>query len=235
MVCRLKMFLSAYQDFRSAFSPSWIPCHEFRVCTWLFSYQICYCFTVRKSPAVRASCNNTQPQDYPEPPLHCHTEVHGQETLVPWRDLWSSLAGSGPAPLSRNWWGPRERPGIGSGHCRSSLDTQSRQKHVSDEGLEGNRGVESGTDYTWGFSYFRGSVCNIPKAPNLRALNQTHFLSHMGSAGEAYINSKLSLLWGKVFSAPMTSSCQMYIISGLWELHVARLHWLHVYRKHTSL
>ena len=32
------------------------------------------------------------------------------------------------------------------------------------------------------------------QGPNLRALNQTHFLSHMESAGETYTNGKLSLL-----------------------------------------
>lgn len=84
---------------------------------------------------------------------------------VPLRDLWSSLARSSPDPLSHSWWGPRERPGTGSGHCMSSLDTESRQKSVSDERLEGNRGVESGAGYIWGFSYFGGSTCSIPTSP----------------------------------------------------------------------
>ena len=110
-------------------------------------------------------CRQSQLPILAPPPSLCHTEVHGREASVPLRDLWSSQARSGPAPLSRSWWGPRERPGTGSGHCMSSLDTQSRQKSVSDEGLEGNRGVESGAGYTWGFSYIGGSACNIPTSP----------------------------------------------------------------------
>lgn len=195
----------------SAFSTFWLPCLEFRVCTWLLSYQIWYCFTVRKSPAVRASCHNTHPpspKDHPQPPPPCHTEVHGREALVPWRDLWSSLARSGPAPLSRSWWGPRERPGTGSGHCMSSLDAQSRRKYVSDEGWEGNRGVESGEEYTWGFSYFRRSACNIPTSPQSQSpQSDTLPVSHGVCQGSMYTNGKLSLLWGNVFCAPHAFSC----------------------------
>lgn len=80
--------------------------------------------------------------------------------LIPLRDLWSSQARSSPRPQYRSWWGPRERPGTGSGHCMSSLDTRSRQKSVSDDGLEAE--VGSGAAYTHGFSYFGGSACNIP-------------------------------------------------------------------------
>lgn len=99
--------------------------------------------------------------------------------MVPLRDLWSSLVRSGPPPQNRSSKEPRERPGTGSGHCMSSLDTRSKRKSVSDEGLEGNRGVESGAGYTQGFSYFGGTACkHSNKPPNLRVFNQTHFLSH---------------------------------------------------------
>lgn len=172
----------------------------------------------------RVSCS------YSPSPCCCHTEVHGQEASVPLRDLWSSLARSGSAPLSRSWWGPRERPGTGSGHCMSSLDTQNRQKSVSDEGLEGNRGVESGTEYTWGFSYIGGSACNIPTSPpNLRALNQTHFLSHMASTSETH------KLMGECF---LCSPC-LFLLSVLlsmdWGSNMSPEEAVFKYREHKNL
>lgn len=140
--------------------------------------------------------------------------------LVPLRDLWSSLARSSSAPLSRSWWGPRERPGTGSGHCMSSLDTRSRQKSVSDEGLVGNREVESRAGYTWGFSYIGESACNIPASPppNLRALNQTHFLSHMASGSESHELMASFLCYEGLFSVLHRAfPAECAFINGLWE------------------
>lgn len=48
------------------------------------------------------------------------------------------------------------------------------------------------------------------QAPNLRALNQTHFLSHMKSARETNANNKLSLLWKNVFWALHNFSSWVY-------------------------
>lgn len=132
--------------------------------------------------------------------------------LVPLRDLWSSLARSSSAPLSRSWWGPRERPGTGSGHCMSSLDTRSRQKSVSDEGLVGNREVESRAGYTWGFSYIGESACNIPASPPPQSQSpQSDALPVSYGVWQwiTWTNGKLSLLWGIVFCAPQGFSCRV--------------------------
>lgn len=164
---------------------------------------------IRKSPAVRVS--------WPNPPPR-HTEVRGQEASIPLRDLWSSLARSGPAPQSHSWWGPRERRGTGSGHCMSSLDAHSRQKSVSDEGLEGSRGVESGAGYTWGFSYFVGSACNIPTSPRSQSPQSDALPVSYGVCwGNTYTNGKLPYV--RMFSVlPIAFSCWVYFINRLEQL-----------------
>lgn len=170
------------------------------------------------------------------PPLpFCHTEVRGQEASIPLRDLWSSLARSGPAPQSHSWWGPRERQGTGSGHCMSSLDAHSRQKSVSDEGLEGSRGVESGAGYTWGFSYFVGSACNIPTSPRSQSPQSDALPVSYGVCwGNTYTNGKLPYV--RMFSVlPTAFSCWVYFINRLEELQGTWGGWLLVWRENKDL
>lgn len=63
-----------------------------------------------------------------------------------------------------------------------------------------------------------GDQCaTFQQAPNLRALNQTHFLSHMESAREAYINGKPSAIeecyWllTPIFSFKCAIKCILFI------------------------
>lgn len=87
-----------------------------------------------------------------------------QEVCIPWRDLWSSLEGSSPAPQIHSWWVPREILGTGSGHYMSSLDTVGKQKSVSGERLKEKQGVEHSVGYMEIFVWILCTLaCSIRK------------------------------------------------------------------------
>lgn len=143
-----------------------------------------------------------------------HWTVNGQSVTVPLRDLWSSLVRSGPVPLSRSWWGPREKPGTGSGHYTSSLDEQSRQKSVSDDGLEGNEGVESGAGYTWGFSYFWGiSMQHSNKPPNSGPSIRSTSCLVVSPPGDRRTLKASSLCFGSFIRPSHAFSCWVFFIN----------------------
>lgn len=120
---------------------------------------------------------------------------------LPLRGLGSSRAGSDPAPLTRSWWGPREKPGTGWGHCRFSLDTYRAERNVWV--MKAWTGLKAGQD-TLEVSVTSGDQpATFQQAPpsSEPSIRRTSCLK------SAYANEGLCRLCENVLSAPRVLAC----------------------------
>lgn len=140
----------------SAYSIFCIPCHEFRVCTWLLSYQIWYCLAVRKSPAIRANFHTARPRAPAQTTTILSYGGAGYLGEI------SEVPRQGQVQLLRVVVG--EDPG--KDRVLVQVVVRPPWRHAADSNMWAIKGwKESWAEYTWGFGYFRGSACNIPTRP----------------------------------------------------------------------
>lgn len=136
--------------------------------------------------------------------------VHSNSASVPWRDLWSFPARSGPALPIHSWWGPRERRGTGSGRCMSSLDTANRNMSVIKAWKEAE-GLNMGQSTLEAWVTLGDQWVTFQQGSILRALNHTHFLSCSSEKNNTLMASRVC--FGVMFSLLCLF---LLIVNGLW-------------------